>query len=383
MPTAPHQHVHIVHLLYRFAAGGLENVIVQLVNGLPHDQFRHTVVALTTVDADFARRISRPGVQVIALHKVPGQPFKLYPAVYKLLRQLKPDVFHSCNLGALEFAPMAALAGVPLRIHAEHGWDVADPHGSNRHYQRLRKIYQSFVHQFVAVSEQLHSYLLQRIGLPVNRVHLILNGVDTDRFRPWQAHDALPPGYPFNKQDHWVVGTVGRLEPIKNQPLLARSFVHLVQSQPPGAERLRLAIVGAGPLATEVRQIMQDAGQLERLWLPGVRADIAEVLRALDCFVLPSLSEGTSCTLQEAMASGLPLIATAVGGNPQVLAHGQRGLLVPIDDELALSAAMTQIWQAQTPLPDLAANRAQAIQHYGLAAALAHYQDLFGTRIKR
>lgn len=378
MPTAPHQHVHIVHLLYRFAAGGLENVIVQLVNGLPHDQFSHTVVALTTVDADFARRISRPGVQVIALHKGPGQPFKLYPAMYKLLRQLKPDVFHSCNIGALEFAPMAALAGVPLRIHAEHGWDVADPHGSNRHYQRLRKIYQRFVHQFVTVSEQLHSYLLQRIGLSASRVHLIPNGVDTDRFRPWQAHDALPPGYPFNKQDHWVVGTVGRLEPIKNQPLLARAFVHLVQSQPPGAERLRLAIVGAGPLDGEVRQIVQDAGLLARLWLPGVRADIPEVLRVLDCFVLPSLSEGTSCTLQEAMASGLPLIATAVGGNPQVLAHGQRGLLVPSGDELALSAAIAQVWQAQAPLPGVAANRAHAIQNYSLVTVLAQYQRLFG-----
>ncbi len=142
MPPAPRPPVHIVHLLYRFAAGGLENVIVQLVNGLPQAEFTHTVVALTSVDADFARRISRPGVQVIALHKPPGQPFKLYPTVYRLLRRLKPDVFHSCNIAALEFAPMAALAGVPLRLHAEHGWDVADPDGSNRHYQRLRKFYQ-------------------------------------------------------------------------------------------------------------------------------------------------------------------------------------------------------------------------------------------------
>ncbi|MBT3067040.1 TIGR03088 family PEP-CTERM/XrtA system glycosyltransferase [Rhodoferax sp. U11-2br] len=376
LPT-PRQPVHIVHLVYRFAAGGLENVIVQLVNGLSPDRFSHTVVALTTVDADFAKRINRSGVQVIALHKPPGQPFKLYPAVYKLLRQLKPDVFHSCNIAALEFAPMAALAGVPLRIHAEHGWDVADPDGSNRHYQRLRRFYQRFVHQFVTVSEQLHSYLLQRIGLPASRVHLIPNGVDTQRFRPWQAGDTLPPGYPFNKQDHWVVGTVGRLEPIKNQPLLARAFVRLVENQPPGADRLRLAIVGVGPLATEVRQIMQDAGLLDRLWLPGVRADVPEVLRALDCFVLPSLSEGTSCTLQEAMASGLHLVTTDVGGNPQLLAHGQRGLLVPNDDELALSHALRHVWQAKGALPDIEANRMHAIQNLGLATVLERYQQLF------
>jgi len=187
----------------------------------------------------------------------------------------------------------------------------------------------------------------------------------------------MPQGYPFNKQDHWVVGTVGRLETIKNQPLLARAFVQLVQGQPPGAERLRLAIVGAGPLAAEVHQILQDADLQSRLWLPGTRADIPEVLRALDCFVLPSLSEGTSCTLQEAMASGLPLIATAVGGNPQVLCHGQRGQLVPSGDAAALAQAITLVWQQHTTVPDAAAARADALQNYGLDAVLARYRLLF------
>jgi len=378
MPSALHPPVHIVHLLYRFAAGGLENVIVQLVNGLPQAQFTHTVVALTTADADFARRIHRPGVQVIALHKPPGQPFKLYPAVYKLLRQLKPDVFHSCNIAALEFAPMAALAGVPLRVHAEHGWDVTDPDGSNRHYQRLRKFYQRFVHQFVTVSEQLHSYLLQRISLHTSRVHLIPNGVDTDRFRPWQTGDALPQGYPFNRQVHWVVGTVGRLETIKNQPLLARAFVQLVQSQPPGAARLRLAIVGAGPLAAEVLQIMQAAGLKDRLWLPGVRADVPEVLRALDCFVLPSLSEGTSCTLQEAMASGLPIVATHVGGNADLLQGGRCGSLVPSGDASAMAQAIARVLQEPLTLPNPTATRTLIVQTYGLDAVLQQYQQLFG-----
>ena len=377
MPAPLQRPKHIVHLLYRFAAGGLENVIVQLVNGLPHGEFTHTVVALTTADASFVQRITRPGVQIIALNKAPGQPFKLYPAMYRLLRRLKPDVFHSCNIAALEFAPMAALAGVPLRIHAEHGWDVADPDGSNRHYQLLRKIYQRFVHQFVCVSEQLQSYLLERIGVPSNRVQLIPNGVDTERFRPSQAGDALPQGYPFNKQDHWVVGTVGRLERIKNQPLLARAFVHLVQTQPVGAERLRLAIVGAGPLDTEVRQIMADAGLQDRLWLPGVRADVPEVLRALDCFVLPSVSEGTSCTLQEAMACGLNLVATDVGGNPQLLAHGRHGLLVPSGDAPAMSAAICRFWQGQPALPDPLTTRAAAVQTYGLAAMLESYKIAF------
>jgi sugar transferase (PEP-CTERM/EpsH1 system associated) len=368
---------HIVHLLYRFAAGGLENVLVQLINGLPASEFCHTVVALTSVDPGFAARIQRDDVQFIALGKGPGQPFKMYPAMYRLLRKLKPDVFHSCNIAALEFAPMAALAGVPLRVHAEHGWDVADPDGNNRQYQILRKIYQRFVHQFVCVSEQLQSYLLNRIGVPAARVHLIPNGVDTERFRPLNTDDAMPQGYPFNKQDHWVVGTVGRLEPIKNQPLLAHAFAQWVQSQPAGAERLRLVIVGAGPLDGEVRQILQDANLQSRLWMPGVRSDVSEILRALDCFVLPSLAEGTSCTLQEAMACGQHLIATAVGGTPQLLGDGRYGLMVPSGNAQALQEAMQRFFSKEGALPDPCAVREEALRSHSLPAVLERYRHLF------
>ena len=371
---------HIVHLLYRFAAGGLENVLVQLINGLPVAEFRHTVVALTTVDAAFAARIQRSDVQFIALNKKPGQPYKMYPAMYRLLRKLQPDVFHSCNIAALEFAPMAALAGVPLRVHAEHGWDIADPNGSNRHYQRLRKLYQRFVHQFVCVSEQLQSYLLNRIGVPAARVNLVPNGVDTERFRPWRTGDTLPLGFPFNKQDHWVVGTVGRLEPIKNQPLLAHAFVQLVQSNPLNAGRLRLAIVGAGPLESEVRQILEAACMQDRLWLPGVRSDVPEILRVLDCFVLPSLSEGTSCTLQEAMSCGRNMVATDVGGNRQLLGAGRQGLLVPSGDVRALCQAITRVYLRQGELPDAAMGREVAERAFGLPSVLARYRRLFQSQ---
>ena len=98
---------HIVHLIYRFAAGGLENVIVQLVNGLPRESFRHTIVALTTVDPSFVQRIERDDVEIIAMAKPPGQPFRLYPKMYALFNRLRPDVLHSCNLAALEFQPVA------------------------------------------------------------------------------------------------------------------------------------------------------------------------------------------------------------------------------------------------------------------------------------
>lgn len=367
---------HVLHVVYRFAAGGLENVIVQLINELPEGGFRHTVLALTTIDEAFATRIKRQDVQLISLNKGPGQPFKLYPRVYRILRQLKPDVFHTCNLAALEFAPVAFAAGVPLRVHAEHGWDISDPDGSNRSYKILRRLYQPFVHRFVVVSNQLRDYLLQQVRVPASKVSLIPNGVDLRTFRPIAHVDeaSVPDGWPFDRAQHWVVGTVGRQEPIKNQMLLARAVVRLLQERPGAFPRLRVVMVGAGPLHADIQRVFDDAGESGRLWMPGVRSDIASILRHLDCFVLPSLAEGTSCTLQEAMATALPIIATRVGGNSSLLQDGRLGTLVPADDVSAMAEAIGEKYGVS--MPNTAANEFVR-QTYDLQNVLNRYCLLF------
>jgi sugar transferase (PEP-CTERM/EpsH1 system associated) len=370
--------VHLVHLVYRFAAGGLENVIVQLVNGLPHDQFSHTIVALTQIDEGFAARIERDDVRFVSLHKRPGQPFAMYPQVYRLLRQLAPDVLHTCNLAALEFMPVAWAARVPLRIHAEHGWDISDPDGSNVKYQWLRRLYQRFVHRFVVVSTQLEEYLLNVIGIGRQRLSLIPNGVDTDRFRPLQGEDDPPEGFPFTRGREWVVGAVGRLEPIKNHQLLVQAFAHWVSTDPVTSSDARLVIVGDGPLRGVLERDAAQAGIRERLWLPGTRADVPELLRFMDCFVLPSRAEGTSCTLQEAMATGLRIIATDVGGNRGLLQHATFGQLVPTEDVSAMAQAIGAARASGVPSGHPA--RQHVVEYHSLKLVLRTYQRLFHQR---
>jgi sugar transferase (PEP-CTERM/EpsH1 system associated) len=370
------QGIHVVHLVYRFATGGLENVIVQLVNGLPWGRFRHTVVAISEADPVFAARITRPDVAVMALHKPPGQPFRLYPQMYRLLKQLKPDVLHSCNLAAMEFMPMAALARVPRRVHAEHGWDVGELGGNNARYRFLRRLYKPFVHEFVAVAEPQRDYLQHRIGVSPRHLHVIPNGVDTGRFRPWHEGDRLPEGFPFQRGRHWVIGTVGRQAPVKNPCLLVEAFIQLVASQAPGTAAMRLVMAGDGPLHESIARRVAQAGMGDKVWLAGVRADVPELLRAMDCFVLPSLSEATSCTLQEAMATGLPIIATDVGGNAALLEEGRFGCLIPSEDPSALAAALVR-QQGLHAADDALAARTSIIQRYGLDHVLARYAALF------
>jgi glycosyltransferase involved in cell wall biosynthesis len=153
-----------------------------------------------------------------------------------------------------------------------------------------------------------------------------------------------------------------------------------VQAHEGRAAGLRLAIVGAGPLREEVQQILRDADMEDRLWMPGVRGDVAEVLRSLDCFVLPSLSEGTSCTLQEAMACGIPLLATDVGGNRQVLADGALGVLVPSESVPHMKDALEQIWKDRGyASPESSTGPAYIKKHFALDLVLNRYGALFGA----
>ncbi len=375
LSSAPRRR-RIVHVVYSFSVGGLENVIVQLINRLPADQFEHVVLSLTTI-SDFKDRITQPGVRFIELHKPPGHAVPLYPRIYKLLRELKPDVVHTCNLAALEITPLAWLARVPRRIHAEHGWDAHDPSGLNMRYRRLRRIYRPFVTHFVAVSQDLYAYLAQAIGVPEKRRSLIPNGVDTDQFRPPEGPKHAVPGCPFDPARHLLIGTVGRLQTVKNQPLLARAFVRLLSEHPALADRARLVIVGEGPLRAEVESVLSQAHRSHLAWLPGARSDVADVLRMLSVFVLPSQTEGTSCTLQEAMSSGLPVIATAVGGTPDLLGNGP-GRLVPPDDVNALVQAMHEMLVDKT-VRDAAGRQARerATQQFGIDALTRSYNQLF------
>ena len=381
MATKP---CRIVHVVYSFAVGGLENVIVQLINRLPEDGYEHIIISLTTI-SDFKERLTRRDVRLIALDKAPGHAIPLYPKIYRLLRQLAPDVLHTCNLAALEIVPLGWLAGVARRIHVEHGWDAHDPDGSNPRYRRLRKLYRPFVSHYVAVSRDLDAYLDKRIGVPAKRHSLIANGVDTTRFKPAAKNSIAVSGCPFEPGQHWLIGTVGRLQTVKNQPLLARAFVQLVQAHPEARHRLRLVIVGDGPLRREIEDILAQADCTELAWLPGSRNDIAEILGQLDCFVLPSQAEGTSCTLQEAMACGLPVVATAVGGTPELITHDENGLLVMKDDLDGLSDA---IWSYYADLEKCArhglAARKKALSEFSLEGMIAAYAELFsGVQLMR
>ncbi len=370
----------IVHVVYRFDVGGLENGIVNLINHLPETHWRHAIVALT-VATDFRQRIRRGDVAIVSLDKPPGHGVWLYPRLYRLFRELRPAVVHTRNLGALEAAVPAWLARVPLRIHGEHGRDVDDLDGSSRKHQWLRRIYRPFVDRYIAVSHDLADYLVRKVGVPVSRVIQIGNGVDSTRFSPSEPSSRCPiPGCPFDDR-HWLIGTVGRMQAVKDQTLLVRAFVRALEQRPAMRERLRLVLVGDGPLRAECERLLRDAGCSDLAWLAGERDDVPDVMRGLNCFVLPSLAEGISNTILEAMASGLPVIATDVGDNSRLVEQGVTGEIIPAGDVEALAGALLRV--ATDPVASAAmgrAGRAVAERQFSIRSMVQTYGAEYARR---
>jgi sugar transferase (PEP-CTERM/EpsH1 system associated) len=378
----------IMHVVYSFRTGGLENGVVNLVNSLPEQEFRHLIVALATVDPAFAARIRRADVEVLALHKPPGQLWRLYPQLLKLMAARKPAIVHTRNLAALEVQLPAALMRVPVRIHSEHGWDVNDPHGTAAKPRWIRRFYRPYVQRYVALSRHLENYLLARVGIPQQRLSRICNGVDTERFRP--AQDGRPhlSGCPWSAEEQGCVfGTVGRLQAIKDQLSLIRAFaqLHHAAGLSAGAvadRRARLVIVGDGPMRDALAAEVKALGVADAVWLTGERSDVAEVMRCFDVFVLPSLAEGISNTILEAMASGLPVIATDVGGNAELVEDGVTGCLVKPGDVRGLAAAMAHYAAAPARMRETGESaRQRAVTEFSLAGMMDRYAALYREQL--
>ena len=329
----------VAHVVYRFDVGGLENGVVNLVNRLPPERFRHVIVALTEV-TDFRHRILRDDVRYVSLHKLPGHGVRQWPALVRTFRELRPDIVHTRNLAPLEAMLPAWLAGVPARVHGEHGWDVGDLDGSNRRHRLTRRLYRPFVTHYVALSRHIQDYLQSSIGVPAGAIAQIYNGVDTTRYSRAGGTRASIIGSPFNESGAWLIGTVGRLAAVKNQAGLIQAAAAASRADSGARERLRLVIVGDGPLMGELKEIARAEGMTDRTWFAGSRDDVAQVLAGLDAFALPSLAEGISNTLLEAMSTGLPVVATRVGGNTELVTHDVSGMLVPSGDAAALTDAM-------------------------------------------
>jgi sugar transferase (PEP-CTERM/EpsH1 system associated) len=328
----------VCHVIDRLDYGGLENGVINLINWMPANRYDHAVLCLRGATR-FGERIHRTGVQLLQADKQPGKDLKCYARVHALLRALKPAIVHTRNVGTIDMIPSAWLAGVRRFVHSEHGLDMHEVAGDHARYNQLRRVSRLWVDHYVSVSADLAHWLTEALGVPRHKLSVVYNGVDTERFRPTASkRAALPAG--FAPADAFVIGTAGRIVPVKDPLALVASFIELVQATPLLRARARLVMAGDGELRPAVEAALQQAGVRDLAWLPGFRDDMPDLYRCFDVFALPSKREGISNTALEAMACGVPVIATSVGGSPEIVADGATGRLVAAGDRAALTAAL-------------------------------------------
>jgi glycosyltransferase involved in cell wall biosynthesis len=229
----------------------------------------------------------------------------------------------------------------------------------------------------VAVSRDLERWLVHTVGIPAAKVQTIHNGVDTERFTDegrGAGRAALGVA-----DDTLVIGTVGRLDPVKDQIGLLDAFAAL-----PSSDRAVLVVVGDGPCRAALKARAARPDLASRVRFLGERGDVATLLPGFDVFALSSISEGISNTLLEAMACGLPVVATRTGGNPELVVPGVTGALVPVSDCRALARALATYGEdAHLRALHGKAGRERAVEHFSLGEMTCRHRDLYATLARR
>jgi sugar transferase (PEP-CTERM/EpsH1 system associated) len=367
-----------MHVVDRLEIAGMEYGVIKVVNALDRARFAPAICCLRAASAD-ARGLLRPDVPVHELHRAPGRNYMLVPRLASLLREESVDVVHSHNWATFLYTALASrLASTPWRIHGEHGRETEAPPRSMRRRIAEKTLARCF-HHLTAVSRHIADDLVENWGVSSSRVTYVPNGVDLARFGTLVKDGAVrselgvPPDAP-------LLGSIGRFRPVKDYPTLVSAFA-TVRSRFPSAV---LVIVGAAPGSDGARDLerARDESGLPResLLLLERRHDIPAFLSSLDVYVNSSIYEGMSNTILEAMACRLPVVATAVGGNPDLVEDGVTGWLAPSRDAAALADRIVRLLEDPARARAMgAAGRSRIEERHSYASMIGTYASLYAT----
>jgi sugar transferase (PEP-CTERM/EpsH1 system associated) len=350
----------VAHVVLGLKVGGLERVTVNLVRGLLSSRFQPIVICLEE-RGEFAADIERLGVPFYVLGKKPGISWRAIRELAGLFRTHDVKIVHTHNAAPhFHGAAAALLAGVPVRVHTKHGRNFPP----TRNKERVNRISSWATDVVVAVSDDAANLAVRVERVNPRKVRRIWNGVDTELYSPRGQAETRPH----------VIGTVARLSVEKDQKTMLAAF-RLVTREVPEA---RLVFAGDGLSAPELKDTAMKLGIADSVTFLGKCFDIPAVLSQFSVFTLSSVTEGISMTILEAMATGLPVVATDVGGNREIVNPPECGLIVPPREPRALADAYLALLcdpARRAKMGDAA--RTRIVQHFSLKKMLADYIELY------
>ncbi len=357
-----------VHLIDRLTIGGLERVIANFISSTKGSEFENIIISIRKVDQ--TTNIMPSDIQIFTLNKKEGHDLLSHARLWKLLKTIQPNIIHTYNLSAIEYHPISWLAGVKGHIHAEHGRDIGDPEGLNRKHNFLRKLMSCFIHRYISVSEDLYQWLINTVDISEKKALLIQNGINTEIFNVPKT---------TSKQLRFVI--VARISPVKDHQNLLKAFT-LLKKQLPVENMPQLTIVGDGDQREQLEQYCQEHA-LSTVEFLGARDDIEQILSETDVFVLSSIAEGIPMTILEAMSAKTPIVATRVGGIPEVVEDGKEGFLVDKSNALALAQGLLNyINQPELILEHGENARAKVLQKFNEKHMVQAYLEQYKALVK-
>jgi sugar transferase (PEP-CTERM/EpsH1 system associated) len=371
--------LRVLHVVNRLDLGGTESGILKVATGLPADEFVHAVCTARGHSPEFAKQRSFSG-QVFDAADSESQRQLLVYRFARIIRQFRPDVVHSRNWGAIEAVFAAKLAGVPAIVHSEHGYELHILKGLPLRQRLIRRAAYAAADSIFTVTSDLRDYHARQAGVRSSRITVIPNGVDSERFAPRPQTKSACRAALGLPEDSFLVGTVGRLVAIKDQALLIRAAKALVDR----GGNISVALAGDGPERSNLAGLAAQLSFLDHVHFVGASKNVPDFLNSLDVFVLPSVSEGMSNTLLEAMSCGLPIVATSVGGNPELIENQVSGLLFPVGDTAQLVEHLSFLAQDSARRRTLGTKaRERILDCYRLDAMLDSYRNLYQSLVTR
>ena len=361
--------VRILHVIPNFGPGGAERLLVNLLEEFDRERFEVAAVSLyPETGTILEREIREKGLKVYYLNKHKGPDPRMVPQLWNIFQDFRPDVVHT-HLSVLRYTLLPALfCRVPVQVHTVHNiaQKEVDQVGKLVHWFafRLAGVVPVSISQEVAVT--VRNLYGHEIETPV-----IYNGIPTGRFSAYTNR---------KDENNTILLHVGRFSLQKNHKLLIEAFALAVKE----CSRLRLWLVGDGELKSDIEKLVAEKGLSSYVSFLGIRADVAELLGQCDIFALPSDWEGVPLTVLEAMAAGKPVIATAVGGVPELVKDGETGILIPPQDTKSLAQAILKL--ATNPeLGQQMGQRGQtrAKEQFDIARTTRNYESLYMELLKK
>ncbi len=366
--------IKILHVVFSLEPGGLENGVVNVASRLDPAEFRVHVCCLER-RGEFAKRLPAAS-EVTVLDKPPGKSLRTIMKLYELVRRMRPDVVHSHNLGPLIYSCFGTLMGrlAPI-LQGEHGQLPPVEQSSRR--RRQRRFYYRFCQRIHTVSAGLRHHLVE-MGFPAEGFNVVLNGVDTERFQPQPGTDARQAfGLP---RDALVIGLAGRLVAGKRYAELLEAFGRLAPVFP----KLHLLFVGAGPDRKRLMALIENHPNRERIHACGFTPRPEQAYRAMDLLAAPSLYEGLSNAVLEAMACGVPALAHTACGSTEAIESGKNGIVADLATADNLADALDECLADQARLAVMGkAARTTVVNQFALESMVKGYEELYRLTANR